>query len=335
MPDSDNHRTAPSTDRIRSSSPVVMITGASSGIGRATAHRFARDGARLVLCARGRVDLHAVAAECTDLGAEEVSVQPVDVSHRDEVDHVVHEMIDRYDGLDICVHSAAVMSYGAFLDTPADVFDATVGVDLLGAANVARSTLTVFRRQRSGHLIIIGSLLGRIATPWMSSYVTSKWGLRGLTRVLRQEARRYPGVSVSSVAPGAVRTPIYERAATYIGRAGSPPPPVASPDVVAAAVSKVVRNPRRERDADALFGLVNKSATAAFTVLPAVFDILAAPLLWRLGIARHPKDNSVGNVFHSQPAVKQAGTAAPDQRGSNLTVDQRAEPGQSKPRCDG
>ncbi|MBY4131364.1 SDR family NAD(P)-dependent oxidoreductase [Rhodococcus fascians] len=279
--------------------PVVVVTGASSGIGRATAHLYARKACCVVLCARNRPALEVVAAECTDLGAADVAVMPVDVSHGDEVSRMVDEVSRRFGRFDVCVHAAAVMSYGTVVDTPADVFDAVVKVDLLGAANVARSTLTLFRAQRSGHLVIIGSLLGRIAAPWMGAYVTSKWGLRGLTRVLQQEVRRYPNIHVSSVAPGAVRTPIYTQAATVIGRAGSPPPPVAAPEVVARAVDKVVRRPQRERDADAVFGLVNKVAAAGFAVVPAVFDLLAAPLLWRWGTSSEPAPNGEGNVFGS------------------------------------
>ncbi len=283
----------------QSAPPVVLITGASSGIGRATAHLYARKNASLVLCARGREQLESVAAECLEMGAAAAIVMPVDVVDAADVDVVVADAVERFGRLDICVHSAAVMAYGAFLDITPEVFNQTITVDVLGAANVARSTLHVFRRQQGGHLVIIGSLLGRIATPWMSTYVTSKWALRGLTRVLQQEVRNYPGVEVSSVAPGSVKTPIYEKAGTVIGRAGSPPPPVASPEVIARAVDHVVRHPQRERDADAVFGLLNKVSAAGFVLVPAVFDLLVGPLLWRFGTAREPKDDSEGNIFHS------------------------------------
>lgn len=284
----------------RRSAGTILITGASSGIGRATAHLYAERGWSIVVCARGRDGLAAVADECLQRGAAAVAVKPVDVVRGDDVTKVVTEVVEQFGRLDVCVHSAAVMSYGTFLDTPAEVFDHAVSVDLLGSANVARSTLTVFRDQEHGHLVVIGSLLGRIAVPWMGTYVTSKWGLRGLTRVLQQEVRQYPGVHVSAVAPGAVNTPIYEQAATVVGRAGSPPPPVAEPEVIARAVAAVVRRPQRERDADAVFGLVNKFASAGYSLVPAVFDRLVGPLMWRFGIAREPKDDSEGNVFHSR-----------------------------------
>ncbi|GGG25491.1 short-chain dehydrogenase [Rhodococcoides trifolii] len=291
--------------RGQKSKPVVLITGASSGIGRATAHLYARKGFNLVLCARGIDKLIVVATECTDLGAANVAVMPVDVANAGDVSKVVDDVVERFGGLDICVHSAAVMSYGTFLDTPVEVFDQTVTVDLLGAANVARSALLVFRAQESGNLVIIGSLLGRIAAPWMSTYVTSKWGLRGLTRVLQQEVRQYPGVNVSSVAPGSVKTAIYDDAATVIGRAGSPPPPTAPPEVIANAVDKVVRNPQRERDADAVFGLLNKVTSAGFALVPEIFDLLIGPLLWRFGTSRENKDDTEGNIFRPTPLTNE------------------------------
>lgn len=278
---------------------TILVTGGSSGIGRATAHHYAERGWSVVLCARGRDRLDTVAHECIQLGARDAMVRPVDIVDGEDVAAVVAEVVERFGSLDICVHSAAVMSYGTFLDTPADVFDHSVTVDLLGSANVARSTLTQFTEQGHGHLVVIGSLLGRIAVPWMGTYIASKWGLRGLTRVLQQEVRRYPNVHVSSVAPGSVRTPIYDQAATVVGRAGSPPPPVAEPEVIARAVAAVVERPQRERDADAVFGLVNKFASLGYSLLPGLFDRIVGPLVWRFGLAREVIDDSEGNVFHS------------------------------------
>lgn len=284
---------------------TALITGASSGIGRATAHLYAERGWSLVLCARGREGLEDVADECRRRGGGDVAIKPVDVSDGDEVHKMVTETVEQFGRVDVCVHSAAVMSYGTFLDTPAEVFDHAISVDLIGAANVARSILTVYRDQGHGHLVVIGSLLGRIAVPWMGTYVTAKWGLRGLTRTLQQEMQQYPGIHVSSVAPGAVRTPIYEQAATVVGRAGSPPPPVTTPEVIARAVDRVVRKPQRERDADAVFGYVNKVAALGYTVVPAVFDRLVGPLMWRFGISREPKDDAEGNVFRSRSPYRQ------------------------------
>lgn len=284
--------------------PVVLITGASSGIGRATAEAYAARGARLVLTSRSEEALEVVRQRCAALGAE-VVVAVADVSDRNQVQAAVDAAVAAYGRLDVCVSSAAVMSYGTHAETPADVFDRVVTVNLLGAANVARAALAVFRRQQSGTLVVVGSVLGRVAVPLAGSYVTSKWGLRGLTRVLRQENRDLPGVHVTSVAPGAVRTPIYRQAASYLGRAGHPPPPATSPERVARQIVLAVRRPSRERDADALGGLLNVGITTAFMLAPGLFDVLVGPMMRTLGVAREKRPRTDGNVFEAVPELEQ------------------------------
>lgn len=279
--------------------PVVLVTGASSGIGRATAERYARRGARLVLCARSADVLEEVRAACEAMGAE-ADVVVTDVADADAVQAAVDHAVTRFGRLDVCVNVAGVTSYGTHVETPAAVFDQVVTVNLLGSANVARSVLGVFREQRAGTLVLVGSLLGRVAVPQMGAYVTSKWGLRGLTRVLQQENRDLPKVRITTVSPGSVRTDIYTRASSHGGRTGSPPPPSTSPDRVARAVVAAVARPRRERDVDAVGGAVNKLLSVAFTAVPPLFDTLVGPLMRQLGTT---------GVDDPAPAAPVAGSA--------------------------
>jgi short-subunit dehydrogenase len=172
-----------------------------------------------------------------------------------------------------------------------------VDTALHGTANVARAVLPVFRRQEAGSLVVVSSLLGSIATPQMGSYVAAKWGQLGLVRVLQQEVRDAPGVSVSAVAPGGVNTPIYVQGASYMGSTGRPPPPVYSPERVARTVLGAVDRPRRLVQA----GVLNALITAAFRLVPGVYDLLAAPLLNVVATARDSIGPTVGNVFESRP----------------------------------
>ena len=278
---------------------MVLVTGASSGIGRATAQLYARRGAHVVLCARSADQLAETARACEDAGAGGgVEVVVTDVSQHAEVDAAVDRALSRFGRLDTVINVAGITAYGSHVDTPADTFDQVVAVNLVGAANVARAALRVFRAQESGTLVLVGSLLGRVAVPLMGAYVTSKWGLRGLVRVLQQENRDLPDVHVTTVSPGAVRTEIYDRASSTGGRGGSPPPPTTSPEHVAVEIAAAVRRPGREHDVDALGGAVNKTLSTVFHGLPAVFDAAIGPLMRSFGTSGDRSDDD-GNAFSS------------------------------------
>lgn len=275
----------------------VLITGASSGIGRATAHRLATEGARLVLASRSREVLEEVARECKARGAEEVLVVPTDVGDRTAVEALFDEAVETFGGLEAVVNSAAVVAYGRFHDVPAEIYDTVVRTNLTGTANVARCALRLFEPARAGSLVLVGSVVAKIATPTMSSYVSSKAGVYGLARTLQLEARRIPGVSVSLVSPGSVDTPIYDQAATYTGRGGNPPPPVTTPEKVAGRVVHAIDHPQRDDNV----GLGNAVMVAGFRLLPPVFDTLVGGLMSLLGQGRSRVEPHPGNVLQPRP----------------------------------
>ena len=275
---------------------TVLITGASSGIGRATAQQFARRGARLVLVARGRTSLEETAGEVRAAGAADVLVCPADVTDEAAVRAVVETAVGRFGDLDVVVHSAAVMAYGRIEDVPREAFDTVVRTGVMGTANVARAVLPVFRRQGRGHLVVVSSLLASVSAPQMGSYVAAKWGQHGLVRTLQQETRDAPGIHVSMVAPGGVNTPIYSQAGTWAGRSGRPPVPYSSERVARAVVARLDR-PRRLVQA----GLFNPLIIAGFRLLPSVYDALVGPLLRAVALEEEEMPPGAGNVFESRP----------------------------------
>jgi NAD(P)-dependent dehydrogenase (short-subunit alcohol dehydrogenase family) len=277
---------------------VVLVTGASSGIGRATAIQLAGRGARLILVARGRESLEEAAAEARAAGAEAAMVRPADVTDEDAVQAAVDDAVAEFGRIDVVVHAAQVMAYGRIEDVPREVYEQVVDVALHGTAVVARVVLPLFRKQGAGHLVVVNSLLGNIATPLLGSYVAAKWGQLGLVRVLQQETRDEPGISVSAVQPGGVDTPIYVQAASWTGSTGRPPPPVYSPQRVARTVLSTLDRPRRIVQA----GFLNPLITAGFRLVPGVFDVLVGPLLQRMAIADDDVPPTEGNVFESRPA---------------------------------
>lgn len=117
---------------------TVLVTGASSGIGRETALRYASRGAHVALAARSELKLRRVAAECRTAGAADVIVQPTDIVEFDQVQRLFDTTVARFGRLDIAVQCAAITAFGRFEDLPVDVFDGVVRTNILGAANVAR-----------------------------------------------------------------------------------------------------------------------------------------------------------------------------------------------------
>jgi NAD(P)-dependent dehydrogenase (short-subunit alcohol dehydrogenase family) len=277
---------------------TVLITGASSGIGRATALELAVRGARLVLVARGKEALEDTAGEARAAGATAVLVHPADVTDEDAIRDAVQAAVQQFGRLDAVVHAAQVMAYGTIEELPREVFEAVVETAVHGTAVIARVVLPLFREQEGGHLLVVNSLLGQVATPLMGSYVAAKWGQLGLVRVLQQEVRDAPGVEVSIIQPGGVDTPIYFQAASWTGSTGRPPPPVYSAERLGRRVVALLDRPRRQVQA----GIFNPLITAGFRLAPAVYDLLVGPLLQRMAIANDDAPPTEGNVFASQPS---------------------------------
>lgn len=272
---------------------TILITGASSGIGLATAHQAAEAGARLALLARSAEPLQRTAAECRALGAAEVLVLPVDVSNQQAVRTAVTTAVDTLGPLDLVVHAAGVAAFGDFLSVPAEVFDRVVTTNVIGAANLARAVLPGMRERNTGVLVLLGSLEGHMTPPFMGAYAASKWAVRSLARTLHLENRDRSGVHVCWLAPAGVDTPIYAEAANYSGRAERPPPPVYRPEQVASAALRLARFPRRSVQV----GVFNRIIEAGYLFLPGVYDRLVTPLFKLVITKRTPQPAGPGNVF--------------------------------------
>ena len=280
-----------------------MVTGASSGIGRAVANQAARDGEHVVLVARGQQALDEAAAECVGAGAASVVTLSADIGNDADVARVVERTLTQHSRIDVLVNAAGVVAYGRAEEIPVEVFDAVIQTNLLGSINVARHALPVLRRQREGTLLFVGSVLGHVAVPTMSPYVISKWGVRALARQVSIENRDLPGIRVRYVAPGGVDTPIYEQAANYAGFAGRPPPPASSP---ARTAGQVLRRLGR-LPLPAQLSVFNHAMVFGFERLPHVYDALVTTL-FPLGATDldKPVEPGPGNVLESQPGGPQA-----------------------------
>lgn len=253
---------------------VVLVTGASSGIGEAVAVQASADHHHLVLVSRGKEKLEEVATGCLEAGAASATVRALDVGDDEAVRLLVDEVVAEHGRLDVVVHCAGVVTYGRSEETSAEDFEAVVRTNLLGSANVARHVVPVLRRQEQGDLVLVGSLLGHLAVPDMTPYVVSKWGVRALARQLRIENLDVPGVRISHVAPGSVDTPIYDNAIDDAGMVNAPPPPTISPERAARAVLAQVGGGRLESQT----AWLNYGMIAAFNLAPRVWDRAVGPV---------------------------------------------------------
>ncbi|EOD67639.1 SDR family NAD(P)-dependent oxidoreductase [Amycolatopsis vancoresmycina] len=287
-------------DRARAATGrIVVVAGATSGIGLATAVAFAGRAGKLVLVSRSAEALDAAEAACRHAGASTVDTLAEDITDPAAAGRIVARTLDRHGRIDVVVHTATVMGYGSVEAMPADVFTAVVDTAVHGTLHLARAVLPVLRRQHAGTFIGVNSLLGSITVPQMGAYATSKWGQRAVLRTLQQETRDEPGVSVCIVSPGSINTPIYYQAANYTGHAVRPPWPVLAPERVAAAITRLADRPRRHVSVP--IGPGNPLVITGFRLLPRLYDRLVGPLLRLAVLTRERLRPTSGTVHHPHP----------------------------------
>jgi NAD(P)-dependent dehydrogenase (short-subunit alcohol dehydrogenase family) len=278
------------------SGSVVVITGASSGIGRAAAYAFAREGSRLVLAARSAGPLRTLGGELEGMGAAAIAV-PTDVRDEAAVQALARAAVERFGALDVWVNCAGVIAYGRFEDVPGEVFRAVIETNLFGQVHGARAALERFRAQGSGVLVNLASVWGRVTTPDVSAYVTSKFAVRAFSECLRHELRDLPDIDVATILPQAVDTPIFAHAANYSGRAVRPVPPMVDPHEVARGIVLCARTPTREvtykRAGHALELLHSFAPDLYGRILPAAFEAG--------NYGRRPLAPTAGQVLAAEP----------------------------------
>ena len=225
---------------------VVVITGASQGIGRETALQMGRAGASLVVAARNEEALGTLADEVRALGAEAEAV-PTDVADYAQVAALGQRAMDRFGRIDTWVNDAAVSVYATVEQMEAEEIERVIAVNLLGIIYGSKVAASHMRAVGRGRIINVGSALSERAVPLQSAYVASKHGVAGFSEALRLElAREKVDIEVVLILPSSMNTPLFNFARSKMGVQPMPVPPVYQPRTVAEAICHAAEHGGRE-----------------------------------------------------------------------------------------
>jgi short-subunit dehydrogenase len=271
---------------------TIVITGASSGAGRAAAIEFAQQQTCLVLAARNEAALQEVASECRELGAE-VLVFPIDTGDSKAMINLANVANDWQGRIDVWINNAGILAAGNFDTTPMAVHEQVIKTNLLGYMNGAHAVLPFFKAQQKGVLINNISIGGFLPVPYGSGYTASKFGLRGWSEALKGELACWPEIYVCDLFPGFLNTPGIQHAGNYTGKVLKPAPPVYDPLRLARAMVKVAVKP----GSNTYVGSVSLVLKLSHAIFPELTTKITGSVMRHYFKRADPITLSDGNIF--------------------------------------
>jgi short-subunit dehydrogenase len=284
---------------------TVVITGGTSGVGRAAAEAFALEGCNVVIAARGQKGLDETIALCHDLGVVALGV-PTDVSNAEEVKNLAELALQFNGRIDFWVNNAGVMASGKFEDIPLETMDQVVKTNLLGYMHSAHAVLPIFKKQKEGVLINNVSIGGWMPAPYSTAYSSTKFGIRGMVEGLQGELSDEPNIHIVGLYPGIQRSTGNMHSAKFSGLDFKIPPFSTDPRKLAAQMVEAAKNPKKSVITDVyaqlmkvLYGLFPRSI------------INTASAAMRLVMKPNAETDTDGNVnYQSESPMKIDGEMA-------------------------
>jgi short-subunit dehydrogenase len=259
---------------------TVIVTGASSGIGRETVREFARRRAHVVLASRNREPLEELAAELEEYPGRRLIV-PTDVTDRYAVEALVRRTVEEFDGVDVLVNNAGVGLFAPIVGGSIDNMHHVFNVNFWGAVHCIQAAVPFMRRQERGHIVNVSSMAGKMPVPYLGIYSATKHALTALSGALRSELSG-SGIGVSAIYPGVIDTGFQDN---MLREAEMPEPPSFVPTTHPAAVARRIAQAVRWNLRDTYVTLADLAAVSAYPFAPGVAD-WAVRRLWLNAVPR-------------------------------------------------
>lgn len=276
---------------------VMVITGASSGIGLTTARMAARAGAKVVLTARDEETLREEVARIRSEGGDATFLAG-DVAKSETLELVARHAVVHYGRIDTWVNNAGIAVYGLAEEVSLADMRRVVDVTFWGVVHGCLAAVPHLR-ENGGTLINVGSIESEMSAPYHSAYSAAKHAVKGFTNSLRLElSHEGAPISVTLVKPGAIDTPFFEHAKNYLAGNPKPPPPAYAPEVVARAILRCAERPVR----DLIVGGAGRAMVGLTRALPRTSDRLyEATMFGAQETARHTRHDRAGALYTTGP----------------------------------